>query len=293
MSAVGQVTGPGSSVLVVALACAGGAAALLLPPPADLARARQQCAHDRLTRPGRAGGRGGGRRVGVAVATTALALVGGALGVVLGLPVRRLVLALVLAATVAIGLRLHGGRRRRQAAARTRHRVAEVCEEVAAELGAGRSAAEALTRAAREWPPLAPVAEADRLGADVPDALRALARQPGAEDLVVVAAAWHVAHRTGQGLSDALARVAIDLRDQRALRRIVDGELSSARATARLVAALPLLALLMGSGAGGDPWGFLLDSAAGLACLAGGLLLGSLGLAWIEAIAASVDRGVR
>lgn len=203
---------------------------------------------------------------------------------------RRLTLLLVVVGASLLGARLVAGRRRRREVTRTRGRVLEACEELRAELVAGRTPGQALARAASEWPPLAPVAETDRLGGDVAGALRAAARRPGAEDLVPVAAAWHVAHRTGSGLAEALGRVAQDLTTQRSLRRVVQGELASARATARLVAGLPLLSLLMGTGAGGDPWGFLLDSTAGLVCLALGTALGGSGLAWIESIAAGVDR---
>jgi tight adherence protein B len=199
-------------------------------------------------------------------------------------------LLLVLAGGAVGGLGLWRRRRRRREAARIAGRVLETCELLAGELAAGRPPGAALDRAAAAWPPLGPVAEAFRVGADVPAALRALGdRMDGARDLRVVAAAWQVAHRTGQGLASAVERVGDSLRSAAATRRLVEGELASARATARLVAGLPVLALLMGSGAGGDPWGFLLRRPAGLACLAGGLAFGLAGLWWIEWIAAEVE----
>ncbi|MCB0894193.1 MAG: type II secretion system F family protein [Nocardioides sp.] len=254
--------GVGTAALVAAL-CAGLAVWLLVRP-----------------RPG-IGDRAG-------VGTRGLVLPS-ALAVALLLP-RLGALVLVVAAAAVGGLALWRRRRRRQDAARVAARVLETCELVAAELAAGRPPGAALERAASAWAVLAPVAEAFRVGADVPDALRSLGdRVDGAGDLRVVAAAWQVAHRTGQGLAAAVERVATGLRSAAATRRLVEGELASARATARLVAGLPVLALLMGSGAGGDPWGFLLRTPGGLACLAGGLAFGLAGLWWIEAIAAEVE----
>jgi tight adherence protein B len=250
-------------------AAAATAAALLVPvPPRPLA--------DR-------GGRTPRGPLLVALAAPVLLVVAG------GSP-RLVALATVGVLAAMAGLRLWRARAARLAATATAARVLETCESLAVELGAGRPPATALDRAAAEWPALSPVAEAHRVGADVPAAWRTLAEEPGATDLRVVAAAWQVAHRTGEGLADTLDRVGQGLRDAQATRRVVEGELASARATAKLVAALPVVALSMGNGAGGDPWGFLLGHPVGLGCLALGLTFAFAGLAWIEALAREVDR---
>ena len=200
------------------------------------------------------------------------------------------VLALAGAGVAGLASALWRRSRERAAAEQVARRVLATCEQLAGELAVGQPPARTLARAADAWPHLRPVAEAFRMGSDVPAAWRSAAALPGAGDLRHLGAAWQVAHRTGQGLGEAVDRVAHQLRGAQATRRVVRGELASARATARLVAGLPVLAMLMGSGAGGDPVGFLLGHPAGAACLAGGLLLGGAGLWWIEAIAPDVDR---
>lgn len=197
-----------------------------------------------------------------------------------------LVLALGAAGARALWRRRATGREAEQNAAR----LAEVCDLLAAELSAGRPVEAALDEAATAWPRIRPVAEVCRFGGDVPAAFREAAGVPGAGGLRFLAAAWAMSQRTGGGLGTATRRVAEVVARGQATRSVVAGELASARATARLVAVLPVVALLMGSGAGADPWTFLLRTPWGLGCLAAGLAVGLLGLWWIEVIAREVDR---
>jgi tight adherence protein B len=196
-----------------------------------------------------------------------------------------LVLALVaLAVAGALGREV---RRRRVGAVAERRAdlVLATCEGLASDLRAGQPPVTALEAAALEWPDLGPLAAAARLGADVPRAFRDLATRPGAGQLRVVAAAWQVAHRSGAGLASALETAAGEVRAARATARVVATEMAAAQATARLLAVLPVAVLLLGSGLGGDPLGFLLTSPPGLVCLCAGLALEYAGLCWLAAIA--------
>ena len=192
-----------------------------------------------------------------------------------------------LAAAMAAG-RLARSSRRRKNAGRREERVLEVCETLVGELRAGQPPATALGRCVEVWPDFEPVVTAARLGADVPEAFRRLAERPGAAGLRHVAGAWQVSRESGAGLALALAQVATSARESASTRRLVASELASAQATARLVAGLPLVALVMGSGVGGDPWRFLLTTPPGLTCLASGLALAFVGLTWIDRIASTV-----
>jgi len=204
---------------------------------------------------------------------------------------RQLVLGLVGVLVVAAGHRLLA---RRRAAARAAGRAARVqayCESVAADLAAGQPPHRVLARSVAEFPEFTAAASAAELGADVPDALRRLARSPGAGELRLVAAAWQVAHRSGAGLAEALEQVGRGVRARRRTARLVAAELAPAHATARMMACLPLVFVLAGSGLGGDPVAFLIGTTPGLACLSAGLALSYAGLEWLQRIADAVLRG--
>lgn len=204
---------------------------------------------------------------------------------------RRLALALIVLGCVAGAGSMTRRSRRARAAEQRQSRVVDVCEALVGELQAGQPLVTSLERCCEVWPAVAPVVAAGRLGADVPAALRRLAEQPGAEGLREIAAAWQVSERSGAGLAAALSQVADTARERQGTRHLVQGELASAQATARLVAVLPVASLAMSAGIGGDPWHFLLGTRAGLVCLALGVLLAFAGLVWIDRIALAVLRG--
>lgn len=219
---------------------------------------------------------------------TVVLLAGAAGALLLTVDGLRLSLALiVLGCAAGVGLLV---RRARVAASAERRQalVVAVCEALVGELRAGQPLVTSLEHCVEVWPDFAPVVATGRLGADVPEALRRLAAQPGAEGLREVAAAWQLSQQSGAGLATALAQVAETARQRQSTRHLVQGELASAQATARLVALLPVVSLAMSAGIGGDPWHFLFATPVGLACLATGACFAFAGLLWIDRIAVGV-----
>ena len=129
------------------------------------------------------------------------------------------------------------------------------------------------------------MAAAAQMGADVPDRAERAGLAAGRGAARTLAATWEVAHETGAGLAAAIGQAAEAIRADRRTARLVAAELAAAHATARMLAVLPLGVLLLGSGIGGDPVGFLVGSGAGLGCLAVGLALSFAGLLWLDRIA--------
>jgi tight adherence protein B len=205
---------------------------------------------------------------------------------------RTILVTLGAAAVVASARAVARGREARRAAER-RRRVTDYCEALLGELRAGQPVLAAVHRSVEVWPETEPVAAAARLGADVPAAYRRLGAQAGAGGLVRLAAAWELCAATGSGLAFAVEQLLDTARTENAVARLVQGELASARATARLVTALPGVVLVAAHGAGARPWQFLLDSYPGLACLATGTALTFTGLWWIDRIAAAAVDGGR
>ncbi|MFG2354758.1 type II secretion system F family protein [Streptomyces sp. NPDC048521] len=209
------------------------------------------------------------------------ALVAGLLLALLGTSVIPVVAG---AAAVPVLRRVRRARQARSTRDQRAGTVIALCGALAGEVRAGRQPGEALLRAARDSGGLgdgqAAVVAAARFGGDVPGALAVAARQPGAEGLLGLAACWRVAVDQGAGLAAGLDRLDAALRAERDQRADLRAQLSGARATAVLLAALPALGLLLGAAMGADPLHVLLHTGAGLGCLAAGAVFEAAGLWW-------------
>lgn len=195
--------------------------------------------------------------------------------------------------------------------------AAAFCTALVLELRAGQPPETALARAAQDSPdelaePLREALLAARFGSDMPDALRSVSVQaagrrnatgllarrgqrggprPGSGPVPTflrqLAAAWQLTQSSGAGLSDVVDTLGGSLRAQDRLRRETAAALAGPRATAWLLAGLPVGGIALGAALGADPARVLLGHPVGRVCLIAGLALDLLGVLWVRRLVAS------
>lgn len=237
--------------------------------------------------PRRAAGRLSGLRGAAASPSLPVPVLGAVLGLLLAGPVG---VALGAAAGVALR-RTAASRARASAVRRERAAVLDALTLLAADLRAGRTPAEALAAAAeaavgdtREV--LTGAAAAAARGSDVVVALAP--RQSAAPEVLRgLAACWSVCSGAGSGLAAGVDRLQEGLRAAESQRRAVDAELAGPRATAGLLAVLPIGGLALAAALGAHPMHVLLHTRFGLCCLLIGLGLDAAGVVWTRRLVAS------
>lgn len=222
------------------------------------------------------------------VSTLGAALAGAAAGAVLGGPLPALALAMV----TTTGHRRWRARRNARARARDVDALASALEVLVAELRVGAHPAVACAVAAQEVDGavrqvLAEAAARSRLGGSAASGLHS--GEPGLDgELGRVAAAWRVADERGVALAELLEAVRGDIAGRNRFRRRTEAGLAGARATAAVLAALPLLGIALGQAVGAAPVALLLGSTPGGLLLVVGTTLVCTGLAWTGRITAKV-----
>lgn len=199
------------------------------------------------------------------------------------------VAAAVATATAVAGWRSRRGRR---------HSVSQVTGLVDAvgvlvvELRAGAAPATAIEAAAAEAAPdVAPAldaaAAAARLGADVPAVLRDHDEPALRPWLARLADAWALAQRHGVPLAGLVDAVRCDAEQRIRFAADLDARLAGPRASAAVLAGLPVLGLLLGQVIGAGPWQVLGGTVAGQLLLVLGTALVCTGVVWSGRIVGS------
>lgn len=206
------------------------------------------------------------------------------------------VAACIAAAAAVAAVRWRAAQLQARAAAVERAAAVQGCAVLAAELSAGRTPAEALAAAAQvavgpSRAALRAAAAAAGVGGDVASALASGASASAVGPVLrALAACWTVCAASGSGLAASVRRLEEGLRSDAARRRALEAELAGPRATAALLAVLPLVGLAMAAGLGADPLHVLLHTAAGVVCLALGLALDAVGVWWTGRLVALAGR---
>ncbi|APE18022.1 type II secretion system F family protein [Mycolicibacterium pallens] len=215
------------------------------------------------------------------------AMVAGLVVAAVALPPAALLAASVLGVTLI-------ARRRRRLRSRDRHHagqtLASALETLAGELRVGAHPVRAFTIAASESAgaigiALRAVAARAGLGADVGAGLRALATStsiPAQWERLAVC--WQLAADHGLAMAALIRTAQRDIVERQRFTARVEAGLAGARATAAILAGLPLLGVFLGELVGAHPVGFLLGGGVGGWLLVVGTTLVCVGLVWADRI---------
>jgi len=212
-------------------------------------------------------------------------LVGAAVLAVVLLPPAVVVAAAILAAT--LGARRHRAHRARRRVVDSQ-RLAAALETLVGELRVGAHPVSAFGVAAAECDgpvgdSLRAVAARARLGADVAAGLRAVAASSSAPaQWNRLAVCWQLAAEHGLAISVLMRAAQRDIVERQRFTARVEAGLAGARATAVILAALPVVGVLLGQLIGARPVAFLLGGGVGGWLLVGGVALVCIGLVWAD-----------
>jgi tight adherence protein B len=217
----------------------------------------------------------------------AAAAVPAVLGVSVSAPPALLLAGVIVGGAAAVWRR----RRRLECRRRSEGRaMASALEVLVGELRVGAHPVRAFTVAAAESPGLVGlslqrVAARTRLGADVPAGLRAVAQDSAVPAYWRrLAVFWELAAQRGLAMSVLMQAAHHDIVDRQRFTDRLRAALAGARATAVILAALPVLGVLLGQLIGANPVRFLLGGGLGGVLLVVGVGLIACGLAWADRI---------
>jgi tight adherence protein B len=208
------------------------------------------------------------------------------------LPPATLLVVLVVAATA--GWR-HRRRRRMRRATDEGRSLEAALDVLVGELRVGSHPVRAFGIAADESlggvaMSLRAVAARAKLGADVTAGLRAAAQVsalPGQWERIAVC--WQLASDHGLAIATLMRAAQRDIAERQQFSARVWSGMAGARATAAILAGLPVLGVLLGQLIGARPLGFLLNGHAGGCLLVIGTTLACVGLLWSDRITERAD----
>ncbi|MCR3720894.1 MULTISPECIES: type II secretion system F family protein [Prauserella salsuginis group] len=195
----------------------------------------------------------------------------------------------------AVYVQIRARRRVRQGVAAL-NGLAEALRAMAGDLRSGAHPATAAESAAQEAerhiaPVFRAIAVSVRLGGEPDTGLTGLPAKSGslpAGVLERVTAAWSLARRHGLALADIVDAVHRDVATRARLAGTLDARMAGPRASALILAGLPVLGVLLGEAMGAAPLDVLFTTTAGQALLAVGVALLLGGVAWTSAITGRV-----